>query len=239
MSFRTELADIFNVLATPSEVFEEIKIRPRWRAPVLVTSISGVAIGWFMIPAIQQPLQSIYERSFGEDGAGVAMSSMIKAYFVSEVIVRTAAIFVRWLLFSFILYGMVRLSVKKSSLYLKQVFSLVAYSEIIFVTMSILTVLIIYVIGLDNIETPSDTVIFKGLDLFLDRGGKNVELATFLANVNVFSLWYILIIAFGINMFTGQNKIRSVAISGIAWLCWSVISVLEPLITESIMNAML
>lgn len=239
MNFRSEVVNIFTVLATPSEVFEEIKIHPRWRAPALMTFISAITIGWFMIPALEQPLQNIYERSFGTNGAGAAMSSMMKAYFVSEVIVRTAAIFVRWILFSFTLYGIAHVSVKRSSLNLKQVFSLVAYSEIIFVAMAVLTVLLLYVIGLDNIEAPSDTVIFKGIDYFLVAQSRNVAIATFLSNLNVFSVWYILIIAFGISMFTGQRKSISVAIAGAAWLCWSFISILEPMVTESILNVMM
>jgi hypothetical protein len=98
--------------------------------------------------------------------------------------------------------------------------------------------LIIYAMGLDKIERPSDTVIFKGIDFLLDTHNRNAELATFLSNFNIFSIWYILVISTGIRTFTGLKKIESFMLSGISWICWSVVSILEPLMTESVMNFM-
>ena len=236
MNFPKEVVNVINVLATPLEVFEDIKNNPRLRVPAIVALVCSITVGWFMIEPSVQPLRIIYERSFDSESASAAISSMMKIFFVLRIVLTTVSIYIRWVLFSLLLMAMIRVYMGVTLLGFKETISLVAYCEIIFIAMSVLTVLIIYAIGVEKIERSTDLQIFKGLDYFMSSENRNAEVAAFLSNLNIFSVWYVLVISSGIRLLTGLKKLESLAVTGVAWLCWSTMAMLEPWITNSVIK---
>ena len=232
MNIRSEVINIFNVLAGPSEVFENVIANPRCRAPVLFTLASSLIVGFFMIPVAEQPLRAIFTHNFGGDGAAAAVSSTVRFYLAAGMLVQTVMVFIRWAVFSFALYIIVRSLDPLSDIHGKQVFALVAYSEIIFIMMSVLTVLILYLQGLEKIESSSDMVVFKSVDVLFDVRKSNDYLASLLANINIFSLWYVVLISIGVKVLAGLKILEAGAVTGISWLCWSFVSLLEKPISE-------
>ncbi len=234
MGFGREVANIFNVIASPTEVFQELTKHPRWRAPALFTLAASIIVGWFMIPALQQPLRGVYARSFGSAGGNTVIPSLMNFYFMLNIGADIVAIGVRWVVISLMLYGLVRIYMSYPLIEWKQAISLIAYSEVVFVAMSVVTVLVLYAIGLDKIEKPSDTVIFKGIDYFLGQREESNHLIRMLANFNVFSLWYVIVISSGMRVFAGLRRGVAVALSGVVWVCWSILTMLVPIITDSV-----
>ena len=236
MTLKNEFLNVFNILAAPSEVFADIKEKPHWRIAFIIVLASSMLIGWFMIPAMEQPLRSIYSKSFGENGAEAAMSSMMRMYFVLGVIVQPALAFIRWTVFSIALSCLTRVFNSEAPLQFKQVFSATVYCEIIFILMSTLNVLIIYAKGLEQIETANDLTIFKGLEFFLKNKNENAVLVTLLGSINIFSIWYLIVVSISIRLFTGLKGSESFMLSVIAWLAWMAISLMQPVFVNSIMN---
>lgn len=232
MRFRTEVASFFNVLAAPAEVFAGLYHTPRYRVPALFTLVASLIAGYAMIPAEEQILRGIYMRSFGAEHADSAVTSLMKIYFVLGVLVRTCTIFVRWLVFSVVLYSITRSCIPKSYPNWKQIFCVVAYSEIIFIAMSVISVLMIYAQGLEKIVNSTDMVVFKGLDALVGSWIDNPLLSTLFANVNIFSLWYVITVSVGLRVFTGFKRSESVALTAVSWLTWSIVNMLGKPVTE-------
>jgi hypothetical protein len=236
MTLRKEFLNIFNILATPSEVFIDIKTTPRWRMAFFVVLISSVTIGWFMIPAMEQPMKSIYSKSFGESGAEAAISTMMRFYFMFEVILQPALIFIRWAMFSIMLYLLSRYLAAGVSVSYNQIFSATGYCEIIFILMNMLNVLIIYAKGLEKIESGRDLTIFRGLDFFMNYESRNTALTTLLTNINAFSIWYVIVISIAIRILTEMKRSVALFLSAICWLLWATLSMIQPILVKVIME---
>ena len=227
MNLQQEFLNLFNILATPTEVYEEINITPRWRIPFLFLVISSTAVGWFMIPAILEPMRKIFATSFGQDSADVAVKGIMQSILVAQLLIEPLLKFARWFGLSAILFFFTLVFVKGDSLLFKKLFSAVAYTETIFVLMSVLTILIIYIRGMDSIEGMGDLTVFKGLDFFLTGKDQNITVVTILSNINPYSIWYVITIAFGVSVFTSLQKSKAFIIAAASWLIWVTISILQ------------
>ncbi len=236
MKFRMEVANLFNVLATPVKVSEEIRDNTRCRMPLMFSLASSLIIGYLMIPASEQILRGIYRHSFGPGDAGSALSPAIRVYFFLGVLIRACAVYIRWALCCALLYLLTRLVLPDAVLKVKPIFCMVAYAEIIFIAMAVLTLLILYAQGLERIESSGDLVVFKGVDDLLGLREDNPRIASVLSNINIFSLWYILVVSAGLRVLTGMKKFEALAITSIAWLCWSLLSVLGNYVMEAILK---
>lgn len=227
MNLQQEFLNLFNILATPTEVYREINITPRWRIPFLFLVISSTIVGWFMIPAIMEPMRKIFASSFGQGSADIAIKGIMKSILVAQLLIEPLLKLARWLVLSAILFFITILYVRGDSLLFKKLFSAVAYTESIFVLMSILTILIIYVRGMDSIEVMGDLTVFKGLDFFLKGKDQNTTIVTVLSNINPYSIWYVITIAFGVSVFTKLQKSKAFIIVSASWLTWITISILQ------------
>ena len=229
--------NVLNVVALPTEVFADTNQVPRWRAPFALLVASSVVIGWFMIPAITEPLRRVYADSFGESTAETTVSTMMRYFLLLEILVEPMFKLLRWIVFAGVLYLLVLTVTRDRRKLFSRLFAITAYSESIFVLMSTLTVLIIYARGLDHIEGSSDLTVFKGLDFFFPgEPSANLALTTLLTNVNIFSVWYIITVSAGIRLITGLNRFEAVGFATIAWLIWITLSIGQPSLVKVILG---
>jgi len=234
---KPEFMNVLNVVALPTEVFADTNQVPRWRAPFALLVASSVVIGWFMIPAITEPLRRVYAHSFGESAAETTVSTMMRYFLLLEILVEPMFKLLRWIVFAGVLYLLVLTVTRDRRKLFSRLFAITAYSESIFVLMSTLTVLIIYARGLDHIEGSSDLTVFKGLDFFFPgEPSANLALTTLLTNVNIFSVWYIITVSAGIRLITGLNRFEAVGFATIAWLIWITLSIGQPSLVKVILG---
>ncbi len=234
MGLAHEFMNVLSMIAVPGDVVEELKSAPRWRAPVVCSMAAALTVGWFMVPAMEQPFKAIYERSFGEAGAGKALSSTMMLYFVGSAGLQALLIPVRWLMISVLLMLFARIIGSGAPVDFRRLFSAVAYAEIAFVGMSVLTVLILYAKGIDTIEKPVDLVVFRGLDYFLNDQTPSDLLPGFLSSINIFSLWYVYLLATGMRIMGDEPGRRALGISAAAWCAWAGLAALQPLAMEAL-----
>ena len=195
-----------------------------------------MTVGWFMIPAITEPMKKIFESSFGENGTESAVKGVMKSVLILQLVIKPALTFVYWLVLAGILYLLTIVLVNDHTNLYKRIFSVVAYTETIFIFMSILTVLIIYAKGLDSVEGAYDLTIFKGLDFFLTKRNSNPTLASMLSEINPFSIWYVLTISIGLSVVNKVNRMKAIGIAGMGWMIWIVVSLLQTQATKLLMN---
>jgi len=236
MTLQREVENLLAVIATPSTVFKEINQSPRWRMAFILVAVSSVMVGWFMIPAIEEPLRKIYARSFGEGAAGTAVASLMHQLMLISTAVEAIFKIIRWLVVASTIYFVVKYFTGNDDHLFKRLFAVVAYSEVVFILMGILNLLVIYLRGFDRIATSADiTTVNKGLEFFFSPGS-NTELRMLLSNVNIFSLWYIGMLSIGVSVATGVARLVSLGFVVLAWAVWLVLCMAQPPMEKLIMG---
>ncbi|MBI1803115.1 MAG: YIP1 family protein [Ignavibacteria bacterium] len=231
MLLRGKILKVLSFITMPREAFRRIDRTPRWKVPVIFVAISSLTIGWCMIPAMEEPLRKIYDRSFGNGALLVA--SVMKSLMVISVVVETSFRILRWVIVTSTLYGLSRYFTGNDDNLFRRLFAIVAYSEVVFVLMSFLNLLVVYTRGVDRIESSADlTTVNKGLEIFFDAGS-NPSLTTLLNNINAFSILYILILSIGFSVATRMNRSASVGFVSLAWLVWVLFCMTQPFIEEA------
>ena len=236
MNLRSETLNLLTVLATPTEVFKELRESPRWKLAFVLVTISSMTIGWFMIPAIQEPLRKIYVRSFGAGAAESIVGSMMRSLMVIAMILETGIKLFRWVVLTSVLYFLSRYVTIKDDHLFKRLFTVAAYSEIVFIVMNLLNLLVIYARGLDRIENSADlTTVNKGLEIFF-AADSNPPLMTLLSNINIFSLLYIVIFSIGVSVTTGLKRVGSIGFVSFAWLVWILLCMVQPFVERLVLE---
>ncbi len=228
MNSKEEFLNLFNVIATPADVYRAIQMSPRWRMPMMFLITTSLILGWLMIPAALEPMRKIFASSYGEGVATGVIERVMKVIAVTQLVADPVLKVIRWVVLSIALYFLSKLILDAGSLKFKEIFSIVAYTEIIFILMSVITTLIIYYRGVQAIETPADLNFFRGLDYFLAGRGSPPPLLTLLGGINPFSLWYMVSIGYALHILSGAATLKCMLVTSIGWILWTSISLLEP-----------
>ena len=125
---------------------------------------------------------------------------------------------IRWAFVSALLYFLCVLLEAPGELRYRGVFSVVVYSEMILLFMSIVNVLVLYAKGIGSVQHITDLQAVVGLDFLLKNKMSNLPLYTFLSSINVFTIWYLVTLTIGISVLTGYRKLKSALIVTGVWL---------------------
>lgn len=234
-SFRKSFVDIFNVLATPSEVFTRLKVSPHCGVAFLFVVLTFVLCQWFMIPIIQQPIRHIYVDSFGEEAADSIVSSMTKFFLMIGIGFELGSLLLKWVFFVGIIFLISRIVESMEQNSVKPLFAVVVYSEVIFILMSLVNLLLLYAKGIEQITQPTDMNAIVGLDYFMKDKSSNFPLFTLLSSINIFSLWYLATLSIGVSVVTGLTKLQSVSLVAFFWLSWTLGQIAEPILLQWLM----
>jgi len=232
MTLKREILHLFNIIAAPTEVYNDINATPRWRMPAGLLFIISPMIGFFIIPAAIEPLRKIYEESFDSRTAEIALQTSTHYFTIINVTFEPLVKIIRWVILSAVIFIPVLLYGRTASFTYTKVFSVVAYGETLFHLMGILTVLVIYARGIDQIADPSDLVVFKGINYFIDKNAVSSSIYNTLSNVNPFSLWYIAVVSRGIQITATIRFLTSLMLVSMAWGAWLTLSLGESFVME-------
>lgn len=202
-----QLLDVVRILFYPEDVFTNIKLHPHWLLAFIIISIISFGVAWQLVPFTQKLLYIQLSAQVGQEKAMqvVNMSRSVQyfsLFFVSIPILMKWLVITMGLYYSAILWG-------EGVAEFKTFFSVVAHSEFIWICMAIINVLLLQIKGVDSVYSLSDLQSIIGLDYFLTDRSQNVVLFTFLNNFNVFSLWYLATLTFGISIVSELNIWKS------------------------------
>ena len=108
----------------------------------------------------------------------------------------------------------------------KHIFAAVVHTSLInSLIVLVNTALVVVFRDVENIKSTADMKIIPGLHLLLSSS-ENVKLLTFLSHFNPLSLWYLAVLAIGIRIFAGTDKIKACFGAIIIWLLDTVPEVL-------------
>jgi|ERR1051326_57965 hypothetical protein len=237
VSFKNETVNVFCVLASPVRVFGDVGRESRWRAPLIFAITSSLVIGWFMVPALEEPMKKIYARSFGAGSAESVMATVMRSLLMVEMVVEPFLRIVRWMVVASALYVLCFILLEHRRPSFAQCFSIAAYSEAILVLASALDLFIIYARGLNQVESSGDLrFLTRGLEFVIAPGGSNQVLATLLSSVTLPSILYVLYVSIGTGVVAGLKRSTSIGIGGLTWLFWLTVCAARPVMEKAFFN---
>ena len=236
LSVKRQLLNTIRLPLRPAKVFAELGQSPSWWVAFISFSLCSMIIGWFMIPAIQQPMRHVFEESFGSSGADAAIAATTRSLLVIGLAFEPAWKIVRWLILSSAIFLLVLPLSAPKRVDFKQVDSFVVYSEVIFILVNSVNLLLIYLKGLDRVESVADLTVIKGLEILVGTDYSNHALGTLLENINIVSIWYLAVISVGIWIITGLRKYEAVFIAATSWLIWTALDMARPYLSQLVMQ---
>lgn len=220
MTLKLETMHIFNIIPAPSEVYNDLNETPRWRMPLFFLLLLSPAIGLLNIPAAIEPLRKIYQENFDTRTAEIALQTSTHYLTIIHLTFKPISSIFRWVILSAVLLLITTHFSNKNQIKFKKIFSCVSYTEIIFYLMEIITILVIYMRGIDQIKNSSDMIVFKGINYFIDKNAIPDSIYTALNQINPFSLWYIATLARGIQIISDIKYLKSFFLAFISWFGW-------------------
>jgi len=232
MTFKKEIQHVVNVIASPAEVFADVREDPKWRAPLMFNFVTAVFIGWMKVPLLVGMMRRVYESTFGGEGAAAAIAGTKTMVIVAQLVVGPATGIVRWLLFSSAVWILLRLSQGTAPSF-RNIFCIAAYSESIQTLMNLVSVLILHLRDPESLSKSSDLVVFRGLDWFLPAAMANHPIGTFLSPFEPFAVWYLITLGIGVRVMSGTEKVRAFMIAMGGWLVIDLIGTAGTMIHPS------
>lgn len=210
---------LLSIFTAPGALFEDLRERPRWVAPFLITifvAALSLVLPRLLIPAnvwVQAIRESLPEGASMSAEQMMLMSEQMRSPLalggvaLSGIIVNVLLTFVSALVFwaLFALFG-------RESSY-KKALSVVCYSGLI--TALGVLVLAVLAISLQRVDVTTSLAFLP----FLERG---TYLYRFLARVDFFALWRVVVMGAGFAVVMKANKPTSYIVVIVLWLALSL-----------------
>ncbi len=197
-------SNIINIFAAPTEVFQNIKITPKWLITFIIIAIVSIVCGYLLLPFMQKILEQTLSAKMDEEQAQQALSTM-KIFQILGLLLAVVPLLIKWLFVASLMYfGAILFNAQQINY--KSVFSVVVLSELILLLMGIINLLVLYIKGAESVNTITDLNTIIGLDYFLADRSHNIPLYTVLSSFNIFSVWYAAVLTIGISIVAGISK---------------------------------
>lgn len=211
------LSHLINVFATPTGVFLDLRERPRWIVAFAAISILSIGIAWFLAPVSLQLVQNMISVRLDEEQVQRTLA-VAKRFQYNTLALTPVLVLGKWLILAGLIYFLSVLVGDAERVRFRTLYAVVAHTEMIFVLMAIVNVLLLHAKGPDSVQHVTDLQAIVGLEVILKERAGNLPLFTLLNSVNVFSIWYVATLSIGIAVITGFSKAKSAVLVTGVWL---------------------
>lgn len=206
-----EVRNIIDIIYRPSKVFNEINKAPSWLVAYIFITLGTIVIRLLYFPVLKRIFLSYWNPEYSKPLIQTAKSlTILSASFSPFYLI------LKFLIISIILWLFVQLFAFETNF--KKIFSIVVYCGIIAFLGSVLTLLILYLRGLESIKSGADIQVSLGIDLFLKSLNLSLPFKTFLSKINILSIWWIVLMALGISISSKISRTKSTLIAILLWL---------------------
>jgi len=213
------LKDIF---FSPERAFKEINKRPKWLIAFLIIGIGTIMTNYFILPFANRvaTFSVASDTSYNE---AENILNMMKSMQIIGIFLLPLFLLIGFLFTAVILWLIIRIFSDETEF--KKIFSMVVHSRIILFMGSLLSLIILQLRGLQSIKSAADIQVSLGLDLFLRNPDLDLPLKAFLSNINVFSIWWIVLISLGISIAAKISRTKAIVIAIFFWLFSTAIQI--------------
>lgn len=201
------------LLIDPPNVCLDIKQNPRWIQAFILISVLGILAGALTLPFSMQ----LAAAKMGVIPAGQTerVKDMSQMFGYVGLVFVPIALLIKWAVMGFFLYLLGFLF--RSEMKFKPIFSLLAHANIILIVSSLVNILILFIKGPESVQHPLDLNVI-GLHILFDFESMNHSLYYFFSLINVFEIWYLVVLFMGLELIFELDRAKSAAIIGVYWL---------------------
>ncbi len=208
------LKNLVTIFAAPTEVFEELKQKPRWAVAFLTISFFTIVIALLSLPLSRQIMLQAVSRGGAVEGAQLEQAQRFQ--YVGSILIPLTLLF-KWLVSAALLYFMTILA-GSGQIRFKEVYAAVVFAEMILLLMAVVNLLLLVAKGADSIRHITDLQGIIGMDFLMPDRTSNLPLFTLLNNINIFNIWYIAVLSIGISVMSGFSRVKSALLVTTMWL---------------------
>lgn len=213
--------NIIGVFFSSQRTFLRLKSNPSWLVTFLLIAAGTILISFIISPFVIQAQIVSFPSEVGpqqiEDGM-----RFIKRYQTIVIFLSPLFLIIKFLVNSAILWLIVQLFREAD---FKRVFSLVVHCALIQLLGSIVSLIVLKLRGIQSIRSAADLQVYFGLDMFLRNQELNIPLKAFLSSINLFSIWWIILVILGLSIITEISKSKATLIAVSFWLFSTMIQV--------------
>jgi hypothetical protein len=217
-----------DIVLAPTSAFTRLPASAGWMLPLALVCTATVVLGLVSVPLTI----AVVERVSGAaiDGEIVAR---LERWLMTSALVRAAWValktgFICWVLW-------LTLALKDHHVSVRQLMVIAAYASFALVAEEAMRVGVVWLRGVEQIHGPQDLQSFTGIDAFIRTHGMGRIPKALLAEISLFSIWFITLIRGGLIGLAGlQRRTATVA----AVVCWTYLLVLQVGIALVISNVL-
>jgi len=187
---RSVWQNFLDVAFAPSATFDDVREHPRWLVPLLVVMAATMAVSFLLMPATLE-LQRV--QLAGRDMTPEQIEGAMGMVRLFSVVGAPVAAVVFTALFALLFWGWAAISGAREPTY-KVAFTAMIYTGVIQLLQAIAQAIVVLIKGAEQVAAEGGLPTF-GLALFLERGDMPGLLWGFLANINFFSIWGLIVTA--------------------------------------------
>lgn len=204
MKAGTQLRTLIDFIWAPSRGVEAVARHAPLLLPVLLFSASSFLINWFSMPFAEHVARLSMPDNLDPAQAEQVLSFTHRISLVSTMF-SPLSMLIKWVVLAGLLYLVVILA--NGRMRFRQAYSLVAFASIALMAEWSTGLVVMLLKGLDNVRAPLDLVPALGLNLvFRDVG---LGWFTLLNSVNLFQIWFVILLVLGIASMNGFSRWKS------------------------------
>jgi len=221
VTFINQLRNIIDMLFSPSKVFNEINKTPYWLTAYLFIAVGTIFIRLLYLPFLKRASLSMFSEPSVEQSNAIAQS--VKSLTLVSASLSPLYLILKFFIITIILWFIVQLFTFETDF--KKNFSLIVHCGIITFLASFLKLIILHLREIDSIKSTAEIQISLGIDIFLKNLDLSLPFKTFLSNINLFSVWWIVLLASGISITSKISRTKSTFIAVFLWIFGTAIQV--------------
>ena len=208
---------LIDVFVSPGALFTRLRDRPHWLIPLLALCIVMVAQQYVLYPFTQRAMLGSINDQMPAAMAQAYREGAHKPFGVMNAISPLFGVAIFMLLGAGILTGLAAMFTGKGGF--KALFASLAYAKLITIPALVLSALVVYLRGLDSVNSMVDIMWTIGPAIFI---GENKLLFNIFSQINLFEIWYLIVLVIAVRKVTGNNGAGATAAVVIYWLLGAV-----------------
>ena len=214
------MQDLIDTFVNPGALFTRLRERPNWLLPFLILAVFGMASYYFLFPYLAKAsVLAIPENTPPQQAE--AMRQFWAGSPKWSLLIAPLGIAFLGVLYSAILLGVIAITGKKARFV--SLFAAEMFAMLVTIPSGILTALVVYLRGLDNVNSMMDVQWTIGPAAFIPTESKALFAA--LSRLNLFEIWYVVLMVIAVEKIAGLKRGTAATIVVGVWILGSIVTV--------------
>ena len=206
-----------DIVMAPTSAFGRLRAPAGWIVPLALVSTATLALGLASVPLMVAVSQRLSAAALDSEIVSTIERWLTAAAFARAGWMALKAGFICWVLW-------LTLSLKDQRVGGRQLMVIATYASFALVAEEAMRVGVVWLRGVEQIHGPQDLQTYTGIDAFIRADGLGRIPQALLAEISLFSLWFVALVRGGLIGLAGlPRKTATFA----AVLCWMYLLVLQ------------